>query len=157
MSTLTRWDPFREMMALRNTMERLMEDVERPLWRAETSEFLRLAVDVSETDDSFIVKASLPGINPEDLDISMTDNVLTIKGEIKMEEEKEGEKYHIRERRYGRFMRSLTFPVPVDADKIEATYENGVLTLVLPKAEEAKPKKIEIKTNGHKVIEGKVS
>ncbi len=157
MSTLTRWDPFREMMALRNTMERLMEDVERPLWRAETPEFLRLAVDVSETDDSFIVKASLPGINPEDLDISMTDNVLTIKGEIKMEEEKEGEKYHIRERRYGRFMRSLTFPVPVDADKIEATYENGVLTLVLPKAEEAKPKKIEIKTNGHKVIEGKVS
>ncbi len=157
MSTLTRWDPFREMMALRNTMERLMEDVERPLWRAETSEFLRLAVDVSETDDSFIVKASLPGINPEDLDISMTDNVLTIKGEIKMEEEKEGEKYHIRERRFGRFMRSLTFPVPVDADKIEATYENGVLTLVLPKAEEAKPKKIEIKTNGHKVIEGKVS
>ena len=157
MSTLTRWDPFREMMALRNTMERLMEDVERPLWRAESSEFLRLAVDVSETDDSFIVKASLPGINPEDLDISMTDNVLTIKGEIKMEEEKEGEKYHIRERRYGRFMRSLTFPVPVDADKIEATYENGVLTLVLPKAEEAKPKKIEIKTNGHKVIEGKVS
>ena len=144
-------------MALRNTMERLMEDVERPLWRAESSEFLRLAVDVSETDDSFIVKASLPGINPEDLDISMTDNVLTIKGEIKMEEEKEGEKYHIRERRFGRFMRSLTFPVPVDADKIEATYENGVLTLVLPKAEEAKPKKIEIKTNGHKVIEGKVS
>ncbi len=159
MSTLMRWDPFREMMALRRTMDRLFEDwSEQPvLWEREGADVWRLAVDVVENEDNFIVQASVPGIKPEDLDISLSDNVLTIKGEFKAQEEKEGEKYHIRERRFGRFMRSLSLPVPVNADKIDAVYENGVLTLTLPKAEEVKPKKIAIKANGQKVIEGKVS
>jgi HSP20 family protein len=94
----------------------------------------------------FTVKASLPGIKPEDLNVTLEDNVLTVQGEIKEDETIEEETYHLRERRYGSFSRSLRFPVPVNAGQIEAAYENGVLTLSIPKAEEVKPKRIEIKT-----------
>jgi HSP20 family protein len=103
-----------------------------------------LPLDVIETEDEFIVKASLPGIDPDELDISLTDNVLTIKGEIKVEEA-EDVRYHLRERRFGMFQRSISLPVPVNADKVEAVYEHGVLTLHIPKAEEVKPKHISIK------------
>jgi HSP20 family protein len=106
-----------------------------------------LALDVIETEDAFIVKASLPGINPDELDITFTDNVLTIQGEIKQEQDVEEGKYHLRERRYGMFQRSIALPVPVDADKIEATYKDGVLTLSIPKVEEIKPKKISVKAS----------
>jgi HSP20 family protein len=95
----------------------------------------------------------VPGIKPEDLDITVTKNTLTIKGEVRQEEEKEEERYHLRERRYGRFARSITLPTSVDADEIEANYENGVLTLRLPKTEEVKPKRIEVKS-GEKLLEG---
>jgi len=104
-----------------------------------------LALDVAEKDDNFLVKASLPGIDPEDLNVTLEDNVLTVQGEVKKDETIEEESYHIRERRFGSFSRSLRFPVPVNAAKIEAEYENGVLTLTVPKAEEVKPKRIEIK------------
>jgi HSP20 family protein len=104
-----------------------------------------LAVDVVENEDGFIVKASVPGINPEDVEITFEDNVLTIKGEIVEEEEKEEENYHIRERRSGHFARSLRFPVDVNAEEVEATYSNGVLALNIPKVEEVKPKRIEVK------------
>ncbi len=88
----------------------------------------------------------MPGINPEDLNVTLEDNVLTVQGEIKEDETIEEETYHIRERRFGSFSRSLRFPVPVNANEIVAAYENGVLTLTVPKAEEVKPKRIEIKT-----------
>ena len=104
-----------------------------------------LALDVAEKDDNFLVKASLPGIDPEDLNVTLEDNVLTVQGEVKKDETIEEESYHIRERRFGSFSRSLRFPVPVNAAKIEAEYENGVLTLTVPKAEEVKSKRIEIK------------
>ena len=113
---------------------------------------------MAEKDDAFVVKASIPGINADDLEITLSDNVLTIKGEIKADEDIEEEQYHVRERRYGSFMRSVTLPTPVDADAVEATYEHGVLTLTVPKAEEAKPKRIAIRSNGHqKMIEGKAT
>ncbi len=146
MTTLVRWDPFREMMQLQQAMDRLFESElasTLPLWRQGGA--WALPLDVIETDDEFIVKASLPGINPDELDISLTDNVLTIKGEIKAEEEAEHVRYHLRERRFGMFQRSISLPVPVDADKVEAVYENGVLILHIPKAEEVKPKHIAIK------------
>jgi HSP20 family protein len=153
MSNLVRWDPFREMMALRKGMDRLFDEMlESPQWPTEGMGEHRLALDVTEKEDRFVVKASLPGINPDDLEINLTDNILTIKGEVRQEEEKEGEKYHLRERRYGRFVRSLTLPVSVNDRQCEATYENGVLTLELPKSEEAKPKRISIKPG--KSIEG---
>jgi HSP20 family protein len=117
-----------------------------------------LALDVVENKDEFIVKASIPGIKPEDIDVSYSDGVLSIQGEMKSENEKEEEQYHLRERRYGTFSRSISLPSHIKGDQIEANYENGVLMLHLPKAEEMKPKRIPIKVgDGHqKMIEGKM-
>jgi HSP20 family protein len=115
-----------------------------------------LAVDVVESKDDFIVKASVPGINPDDLDVSYADDVLTIKGEIKSDNEVKDNQFHLRERRYGSFARSISLPTKIKADAIEASYQNGVLSLLLPKAEEVKPKRISIKVGDQKMIEGKV-
>lgn len=104
-----------------------------------------LAVDMYETDDDVVVKTALPGIDPDDVEISVTGDSLTIKGETKAEEEVEKGNYVCRERRFGAYSRSLTLPVSVKAEKAEAEYENGVLTLRLPKVEEAKPKAIQVK------------
>ncbi len=140
-------DPFaREMEAWRNAvLNEMLNEVPSSTYREDRP--WALALDVAETEDKFIVKASLPGINPDDLDITFTDNVLTIKGEIKEEQDIEEGKYHLRERRYGMFQRSIALPVPVDANKIEAVYKDGVLTLFIPKVEEIKPKKISVKAS----------
>ena len=156
MTNLTRWDPFREMMTLRNWMDRWMDTPLSTLstWQPASWD---LALDVAETDDDFVVKASLPGINPEDLEITYNNNMLTIKGEVKEERDVEEHRYHLRERRYGSFSRSLSLPTSVKADAIEANYEAGVLTLHLPKAEEAKPKRIPVHSGqAPQMIEGKV-
>ena len=148
MSTLVRWEPFRELVSLREAMDRLFED---SFVRPQAGRLLpfrgmeTLAVDVYETDDSVIVKSPIPGIKPEDLEVSITGDTLTIKGETKTEEGIKEENYVRRECRYGSFSRSLTIPVPVKAEKAEAEFENGILTLTLPKAEEVKPKTIKIK------------
>ncbi len=156
MSELMRWDPFRDFMSLRNAIDRLFEDafVMPSRLLAPTTEW-GLALDLAEDENSFVVKAAIPGVKPEDLDISLADNVLTIRGEIKADEEIKEEQYHIRERRYGSFSRSIRLPAPVDADHVEATYENGVLTLRIPKAEEVRPKKIAVQTRH--MIEGQAS
>ncbi len=143
MSRIVRWNPAREMLALQNAMDRLLDQP----W--ELSPGMRrwdLAVDMVESDDHFIVKASLPGINPDELDITVEDDVLTIKGETKADNEFEEDNYHIRERRFGSFARSLRFPNMINSEEIEATYENGVLTLKVPKAEAVKPKKINVRS-----------
>lgn len=149
---LTRWDPFQEMIQLRNAVDRLFDSTIGPLTTTQPATW-SLALDVIEKDDEFLVKASVPGINPDDLEITFTDNVLTIRGETKSEEEFKDAKYHMRERRYGSFCRSISLGSRINADKIEANYENGVLTLHLPKAEEVKPKRIAI--HSAKMIEGK--
>jgi HSP20 family protein len=147
MTSLTRWEPFRDLVSLRDAMDRLFEDsFVRPSGRMlAPTEGAALAVDVYETDDDLVVKAALPGIDPDDVDISVTGDTLTIKGETKAEEEVKEENYVYRERRFGAYSRSLTLPVRVKADKAEAEYEDGVLTLRLPKVEEAKPKSIQVK------------
>jgi HSP20 family protein len=153
---LTRWDPFQEMLNLRRTVDRLFDNVStdhewQPMqWG--------LAVDVVENKDDFVVKASVPGINPDDLDVSYADDTLTIKGEIKDDHEVKENQYQLRERRYGSFVRSISLPTKIKGDAIEASYQNGVLSLRLPKAEEVKPKRIAIKVGNHsdqKMIEGK--
>lgn len=98
-----------------------------------------------EKDDQIIVTAPLPGLKPEDVDIRITGNMLTIKGEFREEKEEERENVHCRERRYGSFQRAIRLPVSVDTFKAEATFEDGMLTLSLPKTEDAKPKQIEVK------------
>ena len=157
MSNLIRWNPLRDMMRMRSEIDRMFDDAfNAPLanWSEETN--WGLPLDVAENDDAFVVKASVPGMNPDDLEITLTDNTLTIKGEVKADDTLEEEIYHVRERRYGRFTRSLSLPVPVESDNVEATYENGILSLNIPKAEMVKPKRINIKAgnNGQKVIEG---
>ena len=155
MSNLTRWDPMRDMMTLRNAMDQLFNSAfvgPDFVWQPET---LGVAMDVVENPDAFIVKASLPGIKPDELEITYANNVLTIKGETKEEKETEDARYHLRERRYGSIARSISLPSNVKADQIQADYEQGVLTLTLPKAEEAKPKRIQVKTGP--MIEAKIS
>jgi HSP20 family protein len=150
---LTRWDPFRDMLSMRRQMDRFFDRALEPSWSE--SPMWDLALDVVENKDDFLVKASLPGINPDDLEITYTDNVLTIKGETKEAKDVKEEQYHLRERRYGVFSRSLSLPNRVKSDAIEASYDAGVLTLKLPKVEEVKPKRIAINLGGSKMIEGK--
>jgi len=152
MRNLVRWEPFHDLISLRDAMDRLFEEsFVRPrigwptLVGAEA-----LAVDMYETDEAVVVKMAIPGVEPEDLDVSVVGDTLTIKGETKVEEEVKEENYIRRERRYGSFCRSLTIPVPVVPDKAEAGFENGILTLNLPKAEEVKPKAIKVKAKGRK-------
>jgi len=150
MSNLVRWEPFRDLISLREAMDRLFEEsfVRPGGARLMPVGMETLTVDVYETDDAVVVQSAVPGVEPEDLDISITSDTLTIKGETKAEEEVKEENYIRRERRYGSFCRSLTIPLPVVADKAEAEFENGVLTLTLPKAEEVKPKAIKVKAKG---------
>ena len=153
---LTRWDPFQEMLNLRRTVDRFFDNA-TPDNSWPQSTMWGLAVDVVENKDDFIVKASVPGINSDDLDVSYTDDTLTIKGEIKSDNEVKENQYHLRERRYGSFSRSISLPTKIKADAIETSYQNGVLSLRLPKSEEEKPKRIAIKVGDQKMIEGKVN
>ncbi len=153
---LSRYDPFREMMTLRSAMDRLFDNAFVGSGDDLRSINWELALDVSETGDEYLVKASVPGINPDDLEITYSNKVLTIKGETKQEDEVEETRYHLRERRFGSFARSVSLPTPVDSEHIDASYENGVLTLHLPKTEEAKPRRIPISSR-QKAIEGKVA
>ncbi|MGZ5977943.1 MAG: Hsp20/alpha crystallin family protein [Isosphaeraceae bacterium] len=138
------WEPLREMVSLRDAMNSLLqESFVRPVGLMGNGAAL-LPLDIAETEDEFIVKASLPGVRPEDVHITAHGDTLTIRGEMKAEEEKKGEHYHLRELRQGHFQRTVTLSTPISADKAQAQFENGVLTLKLPKAEEAKPKEIKI-------------
>jgi HSP20 family protein len=135
----------RELESLRREMDRLWENFFGERGALEPVEGWMPALDVTETKDNLIVKAELPGIDPKDVEISLSGNVLTIKGEKKQEKEEKDENYHLVERRYGSFVRSIRLPVEVQEDKIEASYKNGVLKVVLPKSEKAKRKEIKIK------------
>ncbi len=146
MATLVRWNPVRNRMNLFNEFDRLMNELSA--WDAPTvPSTWKLALDVMENEEGYTVVASLPGINPDHIDITLEDDVLTIKAETAEEKEEENTRYHLRERRMGSFSRSLRFPVPVNGDAVEARYERGVLTLSIPKAEEVKPKRISVKAS----------
>ncbi len=145
---LTRWNPFREMTSLRDAMNRLVDTSMVP-WSifGDGGAMTFPPVDMSETENEYIIEASLPGIKPDEVKISLQNNVLTIEGERKEERErKEGERTIYREHRYGSFTRSFSLPSPVEADKAEARFENGVLRLILPKAESSKPKQIHVQS-----------
>ena len=155
MANIIRWEPFGELAQLRQTMDRLFdESLTRP-WRALGWDGAEgyVPVDVYETDDHLVVKASVPGLKPEDVDVSITGDVLTIKGETRAEEEERKPNYYRQERRFGSFRRALALPTEVKADEAEAVFEDGVLTLNIPKAEAVRPKTIKVKARG--LIEGK--
>jgi len=148
MPDIMEWRPFREVSKLRREMDRLWDDYFGPGRRALRPMEMEFApaVDVSETAEQVVVKAEVPGIDVKDIDITLSGDVLTIKGEKKSEREEKEESYHLVERSYGSFTRSLKLPAAVEMDKIAARYEKGVLTVTCPKKEEVKPKAIEIKT-----------
>jgi len=138
---LTIFDPFREMASIRSMLDQAFDNM---LVRRGDFNDGWLALDMYQTDDDVVVKAVLPGIKSDDIHISIANNILTIEGEIKEEKVTEKSRYHIRERRMGSFFRSVQLPVSVVADKAEAKFEDGILTLTLPKAEEVKPKTITV-------------
>ena len=154
MSNLTRWEPVREMMTLREAMDRLFDDAfTRPLslrdggWSAP-------AIDMYQTDNDVVVKAALPGFNAEDVQINVTGGVLTVRGEMKHDDEQKDKSWHtpalragasVREQRWGSFERSVSLPTDVVSEKARADFDNGILTITLPKAKEVKPKTITVK------------
>lgn len=145
MSNITRWEPFRDLVSVRKDMDRLFDEFFASPANVRTGWAMPM-VDMYQTEDDIVVKATLPGLEPEDLDIQITGDLLTVRGETKQEVEDNGAKYHLREHRYQSFSRSITLPAAVQADKANAEMKNGILTLTLPKAEEAKPKVISVKT-----------
>jgi HSP20 family protein len=149
---IERWHPFTELMSLRQAMDRLFDDsVVRPSRTSETlGEVAAPALDIYQTPSEIVVKAALPGVKPEDLDIDITGDTLTVKGESKAEQKVNREDYLYQERRYGAFSRSVALPSGLKLDKTEATMEDGVLTLTIPKAEVVKPKAIKVKAKEKK-------
>lgn len=152
MSSLIRWEPFRDLVTLRDRMDRLFGDMSGRGWPAEeglTTGIWNPPVDVYETADSIVMKADLPDVTKDDVDISVEGNVLSIRGERKRENEVKEKDFYRMERSYGAFTRSFTLPGTVDPDKIEAGFTGGVLTVTLPKREESKPKQIKVKVSGN--------
>jgi HSP20 family protein len=142
---ITRWDPFRDLMSIQNEMNRLfgrtyggdVGESSRGAWTP--------ALDVHETQDKFVITMELPGVSPDDVDISVEDSTLVVRGERKFYSEHDEESFLRIERRFGEFTRSLTLPSTADAESIQASFDQGVLTIEVPKKEEAKPRKISIK------------
>jgi HSP20 family protein len=159
MANITRYDPLGEMVSLRSAMDRLFEDsfVSPLTWRTigGGSDSLTPPIDVHETPDEIVVTASLPGMKADDVEITMTGQTLTMRGEFKADDEIEKDQYLYRERRFGSFSRTVQLPVRVEGDRAQASFSDGVLRLSIPKAEEVKPRQIRINTstNGGATVE----
>jgi HSP20 family protein len=146
MMTIERWDPFGEMLSLRDAMNRLFEEsfVRPSLAATQAPGRMGLPIDLRESEEQYVLEAALPGVKPEDIDVSVQGNQLRIQGELKQGEDKQGERYHYRERRYGQFQRTIALPSNVKADQVACEFQGGLLTVTLPKAEEARPRRIQI-------------
>jgi HSP20 family protein len=154
MSNVTRWDPFNDMLSLREAMSQLFEEsfVPPSVSRRGQGGFVP-ALDLSETADGYLVEVVAPGLKPEDVQITLENNVLTIKGELHQETQDKQRNYHRVERRYGAFQRTIALPTTVKSDAIKAELNNGILRLDIPKAEEVKPRRIDVKIATDKQIE----
>lgn len=148
MTTIVRWNPFREMAAMQSVLDRALDQAWRSQWPTQNAAF---NLDVHENDSAYTVVADLPGLSTDSINVRLHEGVLTISAEVVRPEVAEGTRVHVAERFYGNLSRSITLPQPVNADVVEATYENGVLILSLPKVPEVQPRQIAIKSN--KVIQ----
>ena len=147
---IVRWEPFRDLVSIQDRMNRIFDEAFRGGTRPSSSDeewslgSWAPAVDIFEQDGNIVLKAELPGVDPKDVDVRVENNVLTLRGERKLDNEVQKENYHRVERAYGSFSRSFTLPSVVDTEKIKADYRDGVLRVTLPKREEARPKQISI-------------
>ena len=143
--SIQRWDPWRDIVSLREAMNSLLEEsFVRP--RAGMAAMTGgMAIDLSETDEAYTIKTTVPGAKPEDVDISILGDTLRISAEVKAEEEREGEKWLLPRRRFGNFQRAVTLPSNGKAGQAHADFDNGVLTITLPKAEAARPRQIQVR------------
>jgi HSP20 family protein len=146
---MVRWEPFRDLFSLQERMNRLFDESYRGRSAGSEEDWAlggawAPAVDIYERDGNLVLKAELPGLDPKDVDIRVENNVLTLRGQRKFENEVKRESFHRVERSYGSFSRSFTLPSTVDTDKVKADFKDGVLQVTLPTREEAKPKQIAI-------------
>jgi HSP20 family protein len=143
---IVRWEPFRNLVNSQGEFDRFFREAFSPLvGQGEVStRTWAPAVDIYENGDNLVLKAELPGVNPDDVEIRVEDNTLYLKGERKFDNEVKEQNYHRVERTYGTFTRTFSLPNSIDSDKVAANYKDGVLTLTMPKKEEAKPKTIKI-------------
>jgi HSP20 family protein len=144
---LVRWNPMRDMFSRRSGFNRLFDEMFFPVAdNPETAELWNWnpAVDVIENDDSFVIKAELPGVDKKDISLDIKDGTLTLKGERSTEKEDKNDRYYCKERAYGSFRRDFRLPVHAEADKITADYKDGVLTVTIPRPEDRKPKQITV-------------
>jgi HSP20 family protein len=146
MTIIRRPSPFGDLMSLRQAMDRLFEDsfIRTPSWTTTWQEGGVLPLDIRSTADALFVEAALPGVRPEDVEITVEGGTLTISGGMKTEQSEEDGDYLVREIRRGSFSRTISLPEGLEADKAEATFENGVLHLTIPRAEQVKPRQIRI-------------
>jgi HSP20 family protein len=157
MTVITRWDPFREFSTLQDRMNRLFRESYGPEGREEslTSTTFAPPVDVYEDEHNVTLKIEVPGIDEEDIDVRIENNVLTVHGERKLEKEEKEENFRRVERQYGSFTRTFTLPNTVDSEKVSANYDKGILKIGLPKKAEAKPKQIQVNVGSEKTLESK--
>jgi HSP20 family protein len=159
MTVLTRWEPFREFSTLQDRMNRLFRETQgNHQDESLTSSSFAPAVDVYEDEHNVTLKIEVPGIDEKDIDVRIENNTLTVHGERKIEKEEKEENYRRVERQYGSFTRTFNLPPIVDAEKVQAEYDKGVLKITLPKKAEAKPKQIKVNVGqsaGQKTIESK--
>src|SRR5512132_4436421 len=166
MATMMRWDPFQDLRDAQEEMAQMAQMAQMsPMLahalglqgqpqgsgRAETTAWAP-ALDISERKDAYLVTVELPGVEADDLDITMEDGLLTIRGERPFAHDSSEQQFHRVERRYGAFRRSITLPAQVQAEQIEASFENGVLQIVVPKMEEAKPKRIQVRPGRAEIL-----
>jgi HSP20 family protein len=154
MTVITRWDPFREFSTLQDRMNRLFRETQGTEESLTTSSFAP-PVDVYEDEHNVTLKIEVPGIEENDIDVRIENNVLTVHGERKFEKEEKEENFRRVERQYGSFTRTFTLPTTVDAEKVSANYDKGILKIALPKKAEAKPKQITVHVGSEKTLEGK--
>jgi HSP20 family protein len=148
MATMNRWDPFQDALTLREAMSQLFEQSVVDPTSNSRGQFIP-ALNLSETPESYIVELAVPGIKQDDLDVTVENSILTIKGEIKQETQEKNRNYHRREWRAGAFVRTVSLPTSVNADQIHAELKDGLLWLNIPKDEAAKPRKISLSMNGN--------
>jgi HSP20 family protein len=149
---ITRWDPFRDVLALQNRMNSLFQEYGRNEGDVSTAAFVP-PVDIYEDEHKIVLKLEVPGMKEDELDIQLENNALTVKGERKFEKEEKEENFHRIERRYGSFYRSFTVPTTVNPDSVKASYDAGVLKVELEKRAEAKPKQIKVEAGTPKPLE----